>query len=126
MKLKWWNKKRTLKILSAAALVLLAVVGGVVYFLSSPDFEEFGADYVVGWIEERTGTAATLERFDADFRLQRFTLEGLVLRGEEDPSGPPPRLDRACRYRVLMGKTVSEGFGLNLAFYRTTRDLHRD
>ncbi len=89
VKLKWWNKKRTLKILSAAALVLLAVVGGVVYFLSSPDFEEFGADYVVGWIEERTGTAATLERFDADFRLQRFTLEGLVLRGEEDPSGPP-------------------------------------
>jgi hypothetical protein len=87
--LKWWNKKRTFRLLSAAALALLAVVGGVVYFLSSPDFEQFGADYIVAWIEERTGTAVTLERFDADFRRQRFALEGLVLRGDEDPADPP-------------------------------------
>ena len=89
VKLKWWNKKRTFRLLSAAALVLLALVGGVVYFVSTPDFEQFGAEYIVGWIEDRTGTTATLERFDADFRRQRFALEGLVLKGEEDPSGPP-------------------------------------
>ena len=87
--LKWWNKKRAFRVLGAAALALLALVGGVVYFLSSPDFEQFGADYIVGWIEERNSTVATLERFDADFRRQRFALEGLVLRGEEDPSSSP-------------------------------------
>ena len=89
VKLKWWNKKKTFGVLSAAALVLLALVGGLVYFVSTPDFEQFGADYIVAWIEERTGTTATMERFDADFRRQRFALEGLVLRGEEDPTDPP-------------------------------------
>ncbi len=75
--------------MSAFTLALLALAGGGVYFLSSPDFEEFGADYIVGWIEQRTGAAVTLETFDADFRRQRFNLEGLVLRGEEDPSDAP-------------------------------------
>lgn len=110
VKLKWWNKKRTFRLLSAAALALLAVVGGVVYFLSSPDFEQFGADYIVAWIEERTGGVATLERFDADFRRQRFTLEGLVLRGEEDPSGPPlasvDRVDIGFSWTGLFRKSL--------------------
>ncbi len=75
--------------MSAFTLALLALAGGGVYFLSSPDFEQFGADYIVGWIEQRTGAAVTLEAFDADFRRQRFNLEGLVLRGEEDPSDAP-------------------------------------
>ena len=64
-------------------LALVAVVAGTVYFLSSPDFDDFAADYIVDRIESASGGQAALEGFDADFWQQRFLLEGLSLRSEE-------------------------------------------
>ena len=89
--MKSWsaNKKRVLGLLSAAALTLLALVGGLVYFVTSPDFEEFAEDYVVSWIERRSGASVTLEAFDADFQRMRFFLDQLVLEGEEGPAAQP-------------------------------------
>ena len=104
--MKWLSKRKLLATLSVLALVLLAVVAGLVYFISSPEFDQFAADYIVGWIEDHTGTRASLTRFESDFRRQRFTLHGLTLHGEEDASDPPlvgvERIDVQIRLRALL------------------------
>ena len=104
--MKWFSRKKLLASLSVLALAVLAVAAGLVYFISSPEFDQFAADYVVEWIEDHTGTSATLTRLESDFRGQRFTLYGLTLHGEEDPSDPPlvavDRIDVQIRLRALL------------------------
>ena len=109
--MKWLNRRVVFRVLSAAALTLLALVGGLVYFLSTPDFEQFGADYIVRGVEERTGARVFLESFDVDFLGQRFALNGLVLRGDEDLTSEPlvsiESVEIGLGWRALLGGQIA-------------------
>lgn len=99
-----------LTLLSVLALAGLAVVGGAVYFVGSPEFEQLAADYTVRLIEERTGARVSLEAFDLDFWGQNLTFEGLVLRGEESEAEAPlvavGRIGIGFRLRSLLGRRI--------------------
>ena len=110
IRLKWLTRKSVLALLSTGALGVLALLGGGVYFLGSPGFEDLAADYTVGEIESRTGMSVSLEDFEADFWGQTFTLSGLELRGEEDASDAPllsvPRIAIGFRLRSLLSRRI--------------------
>ena len=78
--MKLLSKKKAVAAISIAGLGALGLVAGVVYFLTSPDFDEFAKDYLVNQIEERTGRVTTVEEFDFDLWSQLIQIDGLVLR----------------------------------------------
>jgi len=112
--LKWLSKKpsrrKILALLSAGALGALAILGGGVYFVGSPEFEAMAAGYTVRLIESRSGTTASLESFDVDFWGRRIALNGLRLRGEEGPSESPliaiERIEIGFRLRSLLKRQI--------------------
>ncbi len=77
--MKLLSKRNIVAAISVVGLAALALVAGVVYFLGSPDFDEFAEDYVVTQVEARTGGNASLEDFDFDLWSQQIQIEGLVL-----------------------------------------------
>ncbi|PYS29694.1 MAG: hypothetical protein DMG11_08135, partial [Acidobacteria bacterium] len=94
--------------LSTIAIVILAAIGGLVVYISSPAFEEQVRRFIVREIERRTGTMVTLNRFDLDLWHQRFRLEDLTLRGLEPDNEAPlahfERIDIGLNYRTLLQK----------------------
>jgi hypothetical protein len=107
----WINhKKKILATLSSLLFVLIAAVAVLVYFVTSEDFQVLAADNIVRVIQERSGMTTTLEGFEIDFPGQNFALNGLVLRGNEDPSDPPllsiDRVEVGIRWRGLLTRQV--------------------
>jgi len=96
--------------LSTIAIVILAAIGGLVVYISSPAFEEQVRRFIVREIERRTGTMVTLNRFDLNLWHQRFRLEDLTLRGLEPDNEAPlahfERIDIGLNYRTLFQKRI--------------------
>jgi translocation and assembly module TamB len=107
-----WNRhrKKILALISSLALALLAVVAGLVYFLSSQDFERLAADHLVRVIGDRTGMEVTLDAFEIDLERQRLALIGLVMRGTESESDPPllsvDRVDVGFGWRAILRRRI--------------------
>jgi len=82
--------KRVLLIVGGVILVIvLAIAGGLLYFINSAGFQERARQYIIQQIQENTGGVATLDKFRWSIWDQRFILEGLTIRGLEPPTDPP-------------------------------------
>ena len=108
--MRFSSKKGILTALSLAVLLILALAGGLILYISSPAFEEQARRYIINEIERRTGGKASLKTFDWNFRDQRFRLEDLTLRGLE-PAGEAPlahfdRIDIGLNFRTLLQKRI--------------------
>ena len=108
--MKLLSKRKVLALAGVLAVALLAVVAGAVYFLSSPDFDDFAADYIVDRIESASGGQVVLEAFEADFWQQRFVLEGLSVRSEDGSADRAlveiDRIDLGLNLMTLISRTV--------------------
>ncbi len=71
------------------AIVLLALVVGVVVFLSSSIFQEMARSRIVTGLEQRLGTKVELREFLFDWPRLEVRLRGLVLYGDRLPDEPP-------------------------------------
>jgi len=104
------SKKRLLALLGTIAIVILAVIGGLVVYVNSSAFEEEARRFIVREIARRTGTTVTLNKFDLDLWHQRFRLEDLTLRGLEPDNEPPlahfERIDIGLNYRTLLQRRI--------------------
>ena len=108
--MRFLSRRRLLALLSTIAIVILAAIGGLVVYISSPAFEEQVRRFIVREIERRTGTMVTLNRFDLNLWHQRFRLEDLTLRGLEPDNEAPlahfERIDIGLNYRTLFQKRI--------------------
>jgi translocation and assembly module TamB len=116
--LRFLSKKRILTVLSIVVLLILALAGGLVVYISSPAFEEQARKYIIDEITRRTGAEVSLKVFNWNFREQRFRLEDLTLRGLEPPEEPPlahfDRIDIGLNFRTLLERHI-DLFELTLA-----------
>src|SRR5437773_4805072 len=87
--LRFFNKRIFLVIAGILGVVLLALAGGLLFFLNSPGFEERARKFVILAIEERSGGLVSLEHFRWNLWDQRFLLQGLTIRGQEPQADPP-------------------------------------
>lgn len=108
--MRFLNRRRILGALSIIALIILAVLGGLVVYINSPAFEEQARRYIVKEIERRTGGKASLAHFDLSFWHQRFRLAGLTLRGLEPEHQAPlaqfKHIDIGLNFRTLFQKRI--------------------
>lgn len=93
--------------MSIAGLGVLALIGGVVYFLTSPDFDAFAEDYLLQQIEERSGGEASLASFDIDLWSQLVQIEGFTL--EQSDTGTlleVENIDIGLRLSTLLERKI--------------------
>src|SRR5437016_990200 len=104
--LRFLNRRRILAALGILAIVIAAILGGVVAYLKSPAFEARARSYIVQEIERRTGASVTLKTFEWSFWQRRFHLEDLVLHGLEAADHAPlarfTRIDIGLNFRTLL------------------------
>jgi translocation and assembly module TamB len=108
--LRLLSRRRVAVFFSLVAVVLLALIGGILVYINSPAFEEKARQYIVREIEKRTGAQVSLARFEANFREQRFRLRDLNLRGLESPETAPlahfDHIDIGLNLRSLLQRRI--------------------
>lgn len=108
--MRFLNRRRILAVLSITALLILAVLAGLVVYINSPAFDEQARRYIIKQIDQRTGGRASLDKFDWSFRRQRFRLEGFTLRGLESADQAPlahiERIDIGLNFRTLFQRRI--------------------
>jgi translocation and assembly module TamB len=91
-------------------LLLLALIGGLIVYVKSPEFERQARQYIISEIEKRTGAQVSLKTVDWTLWNQRFRLEDLTLHGLEPPEENPlahfDRIDIGLNFRTLLEKKI--------------------
>lgn len=89
----------------------LGLLAGLFIYIDSAAFKEDARRFVVREIQNRTGAAVSLKRFDWSLRNRRFELTELILRGLEPRTGPPlaffPEIRVGLNLRSLLQRRLN-------------------
>jgi len=88
----------------------LVAAGGILAYLSSPEFKEKARLLVVGEIESRTGGHASVGRLHWNLWTRRVTLFDVTIRGVEPADGPPlahiESIEAGLSFRSLLNRKL--------------------
>lgn len=102
-----------LRVLAGVFVILLLLIGGIVWYASTPQFEDLVRQKLVATLEQATGGKVELHTFQWSLRHLAFEADGLTIHGLEAPGEVPYAHADRIYVRVKILSFISPKIDLN-------------